>query len=151
MGESRERVLALDFDGVISDSAAESFVVALRTLARREPGSPWAKAAAELENVDSETVRAHPLYAGFLELMPLGNRAEDFGVALRILELGQTATDQGQFDRFRAGLGANFLEAFHRSFYRERAALRSADPARWLALLGPFEEFVALLRRRAGD
>ena len=144
-------VLALDFDGVISDSAAESFVVALRTLVRLDSGSPLAETNSDLSAADPEAVRAHPLYSGFLASMPLGNRAEDFAVALRLLEAGEEPEDQGEFDRFRESLGAEFLETFHASFYVERAALRTADPVRWLALLGPFEEFVALLRRRAAD
>ncbi len=41
-------VLALDFDGVISDSAPEAFVVALRTFAALSPGTALATEAAAL-------------------------------------------------------------------------------------------------------
>lgn len=143
--------LALDFDGVISDSALESFVVALRTIARCDPRPFWSSTRAELEQADPGTLRAHPLYRGFLKLMPLGNRAEDFAVALRIIEAGGAEVDQLKFDRFRESLGTDFLSKFHVSFYQERSALRSADPAGWVALLGPFPAFVKILRRRAAD
>ncbi len=145
------RVLALDFDGVISDSAVESFVVALRTQGHlRDPGR-LAGAGAEIENADVEAIRAHPVYVQFLELMPLGNRAEDFAVALAAIEAGATVEGQSDFDRFSEGLGGEYLAKFHTRFYRERSNFRAADPTAWLALLGPFDEFVDLLRRRAGD
>ena len=145
------RVLALDFDGVISDSVVESFAVALRTMARRTPGPFWSQSLARVQGADAATIRSDSLYTGFLELMPLGNRAEDFGVALSLLEAGGVVKDQAGFDHFREGLGADFLSEFHASFYKEREALRALDPAAWLGLLGPFSGFVELLQRRSGD
>ena len=72
------RLLALDFDGVISNSAPEAFVVALRTYvamkektALRDPSARISGEAAPALDV----VRGHELYRPFLELMPLGNRA----------------------------------------------------------------------------
>ena len=145
------RVLALDFDGVISDSAVESFVVALRTMARQDPRLAWASSLSRLAGADAACVRADSFYRGFLELMPLGNRAEDFAVALCLLESGETVDDQAGFDRFREGMGADFLTEFHVAFYREREALRATDPVAWLGLLAPFCELVELLHRRSGD
>ena len=145
------KILALDFDGVISDSAVESFVVALRTFARQSGEKGIAAAGRDLADADAATIRAHSLYRGFLDLMPLGNRAEDFAVALRLLEAGENVDQQDQFDRFRDELGEEFLGSFHRAFYLERATFRSSDPAGWLALLGPFHDFVEILRRRASD
>ncbi len=145
------RVLALDFDGVISDSAVESFAVALRTMARQDPRPAWASSLSRLEGADAACVRADSLYRDFLELMPLGNRAEDFSVALSLLEAGEVVDDQAGFDRFREGMGADFLNEFHVAFYREREALRASDPVAWLGLLAPFREFVELLHRRSGD
>ena len=145
------RALALDFDGVISDSAVESFVVALRTMARQDPGPAWASSLTRLAGADAARVRADSLYRGFLELMPLGNRAEDFAVALRLLESGGTVNDQAGFDRYRDGMSADFLTEFHVSFYRERESLRASDPVAWFGLLTPFSEFVELLHRRSGD
>ena len=151
MAESRAQVLALDFDGVISDSALESFLVAARTLVRVDPGAEAGRAASELDWSDAAALRSHSLYPDFLELMPLGNRAEDFGVAFRLLEQGRVRIDQAEFDAVREELGPDFLQVFHRTFYEERAALRAEDLRGWLALLEPFEPFVEVLRRRAED
>ena len=75
------KLLALDFDGVISDSALESFVVALRTFRNLEPETSIAQVSDSLASAGSEVIRKHSLFQDFLALMPLGNRAEDMGVA----------------------------------------------------------------------
>jgi phosphoglycolate phosphatase-like HAD superfamily hydrolase len=83
--------------------------------------------------------------------MPLGNRAEDFGVALAALEVGHSLVDQAAYDRFAASRTAGWLREFHERFYRVRAAFRSAAPDDWLRLIAPYPPFLELLRRRAGD
>ncbi len=147
-----ERLLALDFDGVISDSAPEAFVVALRTFASLLPGTrlgaePFLGEAAP----PPARVVGSPLYAAFVGHMPLGNRAEDYGVLLRALEAGAPLPDQAAYDAFRDGTDRDWLRTFHKRFYRVRAALMRADPRGWQALIGPYAPFVALLRRRASD
>jgi phosphoglycolate phosphatase-like HAD superfamily hydrolase len=140
------RALALDFDGVISDSIREAFEVALRTYARVRPEAGLAALAARPEPESQPA-----LFAAFLALVPLGNRAEDYGVALEALERGASLPDQAAYDAFRAGLGPAWLRAFHGCFYEERAALAGRDRERWLASMAPYSPFAALLRRRAGD
>jgi phosphoglycolate phosphatase-like HAD superfamily hydrolase len=148
------KALALDFDGVISDSAPEAFAVALRAFVDLRAATPLRE---ELEAVwDAgtpalERIRARPAYAVFLETMPLGNRAEDFGVELLLLEQGARVVDQAAYDAFRAGVPAAFLDGFHRRFYQVRETFSRDDPQGWRALLSPYPEFVSLLRRRAGD
>ncbi|MFQ5417683.1 MAG: hypothetical protein ACE5FL_11610, partial [Myxococcota bacterium] len=65
------RLLALDFDGVLSNSAPEAFVVALRCYASIHPASRFA-ASAERFGAETaptpEAVAAHELFAPFLEL-----------------------------------------------------------------------------------
>jgi len=133
------RLLALDFDGVISDSAPECFRVACATWRTLEPDSPL------LAEHDPDALRER-----FLALMPLGNRAEDFGIALRILERGAHVEHQADYDAFRARLDPAWVRGFHKQFYRERAALAKADRAAWLREMGPYPELVALLHRLAG-
>ena len=73
------KVLALDFDGVISDSAPECFWVALRTLVRLGPIERYRVLLARLNELDGsrarEVIVESSLYREFLALMPLGNRA----------------------------------------------------------------------------
>jgi phosphoglycolate phosphatase-like HAD superfamily hydrolase len=148
------RLLALDFDGVISDSAPEAFVVALRTWRELRPGARLPGDLApgtEGRGPSRAEVLAHPLYPAFLDLMPLGNRAEDYGAMLDALGAGARLADQAAYDRWRARLPSDWLRAFHKAFYRVRTALSEADPAGWIALMGPYPQLPAILRRHAGE
>lgn len=148
------RVLALDFDGVISDSAPEAFVVALRTWVAMKPGTSLRGTGsifAEGSAPTLEAVARHPLYRPFLELMPLGNRAEDYAVALGALAAERGLPDQGSYDEFRKEIDEKWLREYHACFYRERGSLIRADPDGWQGLMSPYEPFLQILRRRAGD
>jgi len=132
------KALVLDFDGVISDSAREGFTVAVRTYRDLVPASRLRESGDEA------------LYRGFLELIPLGNRAEDYGAALAALEAGVPLPDQAAYDRHRGTRDAAWLADYHKRFYEVRDALVSADPRAWLDLMRPYGPFVDLLRRRSG-
>ncbi len=133
------KALVLDFDGVISDSAREAFVVARRTWDALRPGSG-------LAGRDPDA-----LYVRFLELMPLGNRAEDYATALAAIEADLALPDQEAYDDFRAGQDAAWLRLFHRRFYAVRDDFARQDPEGWRRLLAPYPRFLDLLRRRAGQ
>ena len=120
-------LLALDFDGVISDSAPESFLVALRTYCELRPESRLVRERDRAEGLGAAGIRADPSYGHFLALMPLGNRAEDFAVALSILDARLAVGDQAAYDRVYASVALDapdFLEPFHRRFYQVRCELR---------------------------
>jgi phosphoglycolate phosphatase-like HAD superfamily hydrolase len=139
------KALALDFDGVLSDSAREAFAVALRTYAALAPRSRLAAAS------DAPDPQKHPaLYAAFLDLMPLGNRAEDYAVALLSIDADTALRDQTAYDAYYAAQEIPFLRAFHHRFYEERRAFAARDREGWLRLLPPFAPLLELLRRRAG-
>lgn len=135
------KLLALDFDGVVSDSAREAFVVARRTYADLRPGTALRERAEE------------PLWRAFLALMPLGNRAEDYAAALAAIEAGvdDELADQAAYDAWREAQEPGWLQAFHRRFYEVRTALSETDRAAWLAMLGPYPRLLEILRRRAGS
>ena len=145
------RVLALDFDGVVSDSAREVVLVAAATWLGHEPTSRLCPALERMVHSRPDELDENPVALRFRELMPLGNRAEDFGVALAILDRGLDIADQAAYDAFRDGLDPAWLAAFHERFYDERARLRRRDPAAWIALQRPYRPFLDLLRRRAGE
>jgi phosphoglycolate phosphatase-like HAD superfamily hydrolase len=149
------KALALDFDGVISDSAPEAFLVGLRAYAGLRPGSriaiEWGRLATDRAAPTRAGVEAHPLYAGFVERMPLGNRAEDFGVILSVLERGASVPDQAAYDRERRAEPQEFLSAYHRRFYEVREDLSREHPEAWRRLMPPYARLLGVLRRRAGD
>jgi phosphoglycolate phosphatase-like HAD superfamily hydrolase len=133
------KALVLDFDGVVADSVREAFRVALDTYTSMRPESG-------LRARDRDA-----LAAGFREIMPLGNRAEDYGAALCALDACHALPDQAAYDAFKAGLDPAWLRGFHKRFYQVRSALAAADPAGWHVLIRPYEPVLALLRRRAGE
>jgi phosphoglycolate phosphatase-like HAD superfamily hydrolase len=134
-------ILALDFDGVLCDSAREAYRVAVETYA-----SEWPE-----HRLPAGAAGDAALYARFLEAMPLGNRAEDYGVILAAVARGVPLPDQAAYDAFHATIAPERLRAFHRAFYRVRAAWAERDPAGWLAEMRPYPGLGALLRRRAGE
>lgn len=143
-------VLALDFDGVLCDSSREIFVVAIDTYADLEPGSRLLEQLQQLrENAvaGGGDYRYAPVSRQFHELLPLGNRAEDFGVSLRAIDEGIELGHQTAYDAFYRTLGQPWLEAFHRRFYECRAGLREADPEGWLRLHLPYPNLADALRR----
>jgi phosphoglycolate phosphatase-like HAD superfamily hydrolase len=148
------RLLALDFDGVISDSAPESFAVALLTYTELIEHSRFDDRRAALESDSLPTpsrLAEDPLYASFLGLMPLGNRAEDFAISLSALETSRPVADQADYDAFRSELDEDWLQKFHRRFYENRTALSRRDPTGWRRMMGAYPSFLEILHRRAGD
>jgi phosphoglycolate phosphatase-like HAD superfamily hydrolase len=148
------KLLALDFDGVISDSAPEAFTAALRTFVAMRPRSALASVASPLAGARApalERVRASRAWAPFLEMMPLGNRAEDYGIVLTAIEADAHLADQAAYDALRAAQRPDWLRAFHQRFYQEREAMRAADAYAWHALMGPYPTLPGVLRRHAAD
>jgi phosphoglycolate phosphatase-like HAD superfamily hydrolase len=144
------QVLALDFDGVLCDSSREVFVVAVDTFADLEPSAGLLD---ELTALRENTVagggeyRDASIYGRFIDLLPLGNRAEDFGVSLRAIDEGVAIGDQAAYDDFYRALGQPWLDTFHSRFYECRAKLREADPEGWLRLHLPYPGLADALRR----
>jgi len=143
--------LALDFDGVLVSSSNEVFVVALRTFAQLSPSSKlvqrWSQVA-EDPTACLPQLASDPQFAAYHRLIPLGNRAEDFGAAFLALEAGLDLHDQQTYDAFFAAQHRPWLTDFHAAFYEQRSRLRSESLARWLALHEPYRPFLDLLHRR---
>lgn len=144
------KALALDFDGVIVDSSREVHVVALRTYLALQPRSRLRRFLGPVG--PSSDPSAHdfgrdPLFQAFLGLVPLGNRAEDFGVAMRSLEEGVELADQTAYDEFLARQDRIWLDAYHREFYRQRSGLRESSLAAWTRLHRPYPGLERALRR----
>jgi len=143
------RVLALDFDGVVCDSAREVFTAAVHTYGCLDPSSRVVQAtltharpsATELD------LSSAPAFADFTQLMPLGNRAEDYGVALRAMDLGLALPDQAAYDDFYRSFDPSWLRHFHAAFYEVRDRLRADHLESWLALHSGYPALTAFLGR----
>ncbi len=148
------RVIALDFDGVLCDSVRETFATAVHTYSEAMPNSrlvdrirarlghwPWSESA----------IATDPDFLRFESLVPLGNRAEDFGVALLAMDLEMEVADQEGYDAFYDSLESSWIQSFHGRFYESRAALRAQAPEAWLGLHSDYPRFSRLLRDIAGS
>jgi phosphoglycolate phosphatase-like HAD superfamily hydrolase len=146
------RALALDFDGVICDSGREVFITALRTDVAIDPRSRWQEKLHGIADAGGATgfdFNTDIDYQAFVQLQPLGNRAEDFGVALKICAAGLRVADQQQYYDYFKSQDAGWLRRFHQTFYNERHAFRRENEGDWLALHRAYEGFIDLLRRHA--
>ena len=115
------RALVLDFDGVICDSIDECFA------------SSW--------------TAYHHLYLGrrpaympislrrdFSRLRPLVRGGADFMLIQEMLDHGQTAARQSEFDSLARAAGDEKLKLFHDLFYNARSEMLEEDRRSWLAL-----------------
>jgi phosphoglycolate phosphatase-like HAD superfamily hydrolase len=147
-------VLTLDFDGVLFNTAREAAVVALRVYLEMRPDSRLRPQAEQIELALSDPARDvldDPLVASFVALMPMGNRAEDFGVALSAIDGRITIDDQTAYDAFYATHSEKWRHAFHARLYEVRGAFASSNEAAWLRLQPPYPTIVEVLRRRAKE
>ncbi len=135
-------ILALDFDGVVCDSMREVVAVATQAYLRLEPDASVVRDLAQRGEDD-------PRFRTFRRLVPLGNRAEDFGIALAAVQNGITIDTQEEYDHYRRAFDRHWIDIYHKVFYRCRRELIDASPERWLALHRPFTSFLELLDAHA--
>lgn len=148
-------LIAFDFDGVISNSIHDSFVTALNTYIDFKPdhGLPLSGPIQPAGRI-FEFEKDHPgLFDAFKSLLPMGNRAEDYYVILRIIEEEQTGTvkDQDSFDAYKKELDRSLRHAYHECFYRYRVGLQNTDPDAWAELLPAFEGIQEMVPDLSGD
>lgn len=145
MTERVHDMLVFDFDGVMANSIHESFVTALNTHWRLLGGRGLPlDGPIEPPQAIFDFERAHEdLFRGFREVMPLGNRAEDYLVMLRSLVDAQGPIhSQEAFEARKRDMDAAMLHRFHDAFYAARRKLQDDDPETWMALVPPFEPVV---------
>jgi len=148
------KVLALDFDGVVCDSLREVFATALATYESLEPDSSLLARLRSRRGAGrwhSLELINDPVMVSFESMMPLGNRAEDFGVSLRALDSFLELTDQRAYDSFYNTVDPEWLKSFHHDFYVQRDLARAFDTHGWLELHAPYPRFLEILRRRAAE
>lgn len=145
------KTLALDFDGVICSSSAEVLLTALEAYLEFVPQSRFRERFGSLRNhpsLDAAVVNEDPLASAFQPLVPLGNRAEDFGAALCAVEREVEIADQAAYDSFFQSLDSEWLNAYHNRFYTCRNRSRERDIDLWLRLHSAYAPFVDVLRRK---
>jgi phosphoglycolate phosphatase-like HAD superfamily hydrolase len=143
-------LFAFDFDGVISESLLEAYLITWRISGKFDRRlAPQDGPSPTLETIHRFREEHPGHWNAFSALVPFGNRCEDYYAIQRAVFGNKTIPDQAGFDAFRKTCAAD-LEAFHEEFYRERYALMDRDWERWLALNAPYPGVPEALVELAG-
>jgi len=132
--------LITDFDGVICDSAVESFLCAYNAhLKIEQPDAP--------RLLDGDRL-SHLLHHDFRRLRSYLHGAEDFLPLVKAALTREPINCQTDFDRYREQFEEH-LTFFQHTFYEERDYLREREPELWLSLNPLFEEAAGPFRQLA--
>ena len=127
-----KKVLALDFDGVIWDSAGECFQVGWRAY----------------QELTGRDLSADIYKEGFLHGRPLARTGHDFYLLLLLMEQ-EPSRDLRElslkdFAQYRSSHATEATE-FDRVFYRLRAHYRDTEPKQWVSWQKPYYQVLQLL------
>ncbi len=143
-------LLVFDFDGVISESVHDSFRTAINAFIDLFPDHRLgaAETVIPVEKIYQFERENSRIYHNFRNLMPFGNRAEDYFVILKIIERNQASeiTDQSAYDRFKVSLPPDDLELYQQTFYSLRRTYQK-DPEIWIKLLPAFPGITEAIRK----
>jgi len=117
----RSGALVLDFDGVICDSIDECFV------------SSWT-AYFNLYLGRRPAYLPVTLRKDFARLRPLVRGGADFMLIQEMLDTGQNASRQSEFDAIARVAGDDKMRLFNELFYKARAGMLERDRESWLGL-----------------
>ncbi len=132
-------VLTFDFDGVLSDSMLEAYLLTWNLAGKVDP-----ELACQLADVPTiDTIHAFrdshaEHYEAMVKIIPYGNRCEDFLVAQKAVHQGATISSQAEFDSFKLTVDKQLQDSFHEQFYVLRYELATSCRQQWLALNGAY-------------
>ncbi|MBN2415640.1 HAD family hydrolase [bacterium] len=149
---SAEKLIVFDFDGVICNSFYDSLYTAIHAyfavhpknrLPLDRPLPPDAVFKFEREHLDFCRM--------FFELMPLGNFAMDYYVALDIITTQRFSeiTTQDDFITHKETIARGILDRYSDEFYTFRRRMQESRPEEWASLLPPFEIIPETIRSLA--
>jgi len=139
--KKHKKIIALDFDGVISNSVHDSMRTAVNTYLDfvSDHQLPVKKILAADQVDQFENTNPH-FWNEFSRLMPFGNFAKDYYVFVRLLELGKSETVQTQedFNQFKKTIPEKTLTTYNVSFYENRLQMQKEDPQGWCQIIPVF-------------
>lgn len=146
---SAEKLIIFDFDGVICNSFYDSLYTAIHAYFSVHPKNrlPLDRPLRP-ENVFKFEREHLDFCRKFYELMPLGNFAMDYYVALDIITENRFSeiTSQEDFNRYREAIPRGRLTRYSDEFYGFRRRMQESQPGQWASLLPPFETIPETIR-----
>ena len=143
--KTSQQILVFDFDGVISNSVHESFMTALNAYIKFVPDHNLPLNEPLKSDGVFQFEKEHPeVFKQFFQLMPMGNRAEDYLLILLLIDRQETrkVTNQSEFDAFKETIPVEIQESFHKAFYESRTSFRQQYPTVWIKMHRPFPGIV---------
>ncbi len=138
------KILALDFDGVIVDSALEclftSYNAYFRVYKHEEKGF-FGGEPFTFENWKDIQKNYPEEIANYIKKRPYIRGANDYGLIVKLMEEKKIIENQKEFDKYRKSADFDF-EAFHQEFYKERDRLQELDFKAWFNMEPAYPEIV---------
>jgi phosphoglycolate phosphatase-like HAD superfamily hydrolase len=138
------KILALDFDGVIVDSAWECLFVSYNAyfkVYKRKKKDFFGGEPFTFENWENIKERYKKETEHYRIMRPYIRGANDYGLIIKLMEEKKIIENQKEFDKYRKSVDFDF-EAFHQEFYKERDRLQELDFKAWFNLEPSYSKIV---------
>ena len=138
------KILALDFDGVIVDSAWECLFVSYNAyfnVYTRRKKDFFGGELFTFENWENIKKRYKKEVEHYRIMRPYIRGADDYGLIIKLIEEKKVIENQKEFDKYRKSVDFDF-EAFHQEFYKERDRLQELDFKAWFNLDPSYSKIV---------
>ncbi|MBD3420863.1 MAG: hypothetical protein GF398_12155 [Chitinivibrionales bacterium] len=133
---SSDKLIALDFDGVIADSIEETFFVAYTAFRQLHSRAFW-DIDLTYEDFDTQKSVLAPLLKEFRRLRPFLRVGEDYMLFLKIIHNGWMVRTQQDFDEIKKH-NTHEMPAYQSAFYSTRKRCQNSAPNDWLKLAPAF-------------
>lgn len=142
------RILALDYDGVIADSALECLFVGFNAYLKINPHtSLFSGKEFTFENFENMKNKNRKIIAQYMRLRPYVIDAFCWYVILHIMENNIRVKNQNEYNRIRSRLMGAY-DKYVDYFYNERYKLQKKNFSRWLRLQRPYKIAKSIKRLR---
>ncbi|MFH1642077.1 MAG: hypothetical protein ABIC04_04205 [Nanoarchaeota archaeon] len=142
------KVLALDFDGVVSNSIWDSMFTGFNVYLKRNPHTKIFNGVAfTFENYKKIFSENKELCSQYKRLVTFCYSGKHFVMVFNIIEKHIDIVTQKDFDRYCNTFSHDDLISLQDEFYQERHRLQAVDFDRWYDLSPPFEAIIPDLRR----
>lgn len=143
------KILALDFDGVIVDSAIDSLFVGHNAYLRLYgPGEKkyFGGKLFTFENWDETKKQYQEEIKYYRTLRPYIRGATDYGLIQKLIEEDKFIKNQEEFDNYRKTVKFNF-ETYEKEFYKERERLQNIHYRAWFNLEPPYPKVIEGIKK----
>lgn len=143
------KIVAVDFDGVLSDSAFKSLFVSHNVYCRYfgpEVKKNFSGESFTFENWEKMKQEYRSEMEKYSQLRAYIEQSGDFFVAIKILEEGLEINSQEDFQKIRNQIKFDY-SFFRELFFQEKEKWQSEDFPKWFALSPIFREAISAVKR----